>query len=451
IVKVATSAQAILASSGAFATNLANNITSVLQKLPQKLPPSLQTYLDTTVDQLSGATDFIQSNTGLSPTTFYTALAVILLVGAVPVVTARNGQDKNKNGIMRRYGFSRGGISPFGSTLGPGGVPNVTEDDFSYITSEDLETHGLDMPVPSRSYASQPRYYDSYSASAPAPAYMRQKPEDDVMLVKHQGITYPEHFPAYSIGDGKLYVSDVRERVKMILDLTDRQAKRIKLYYKGRPLRDPDAPVRSYGVKNNSEVLMVLDDSGQGSSDESNVSVGHDGRERRGSRHERSGRSGRVSYRPPQGGSPRTSRSDQFDNPRAATSSFGGLDIPDEDRGSSNRAKSRVRTHSPTESTFSSASAPVGVPGGPIEKLNTIASHFEAELLPLCVEYVARTPSDPKKRDDDHRRISETIMSQVLLKLDEIDTSAEDGARARRKELVKHVQDHLKKLDDAKR
>lgn len=450
---MATSAQAILASSGVFVTNLANNITSVLQKLPQKLPPAVQTYLDTTLDQLSGATDFIQSNTGLSPTTFYTTVAVILLVGAVPVVKARTGSGKNTIGIMRRYGFSRGGISPFGSTLGPSGVPNVTEDDFSYITSEDLENHGLDMPVPARSYGSQPRYYDSYSSSAPAPAYMRQKPEDDVMLVKHQGITYPEHFPAYSIGDGKLYVSDVRERVKMILDLTDRQAKRIKLYYKGRPLRDLDAPVRSYGVKNNSEVLMVLEDSSHGSSDESNVSAGSRREGRAGSvrREGRSGRSGRVSYRPPQGGSPRTSRSDRFDNPRAATSSFGGQDIPGDDRGSSLREPSRVRTQSPTHSAFSSASAPVGAPGGPLEKLNTIASHFEAELLPLCLDYVARTPLDPKKRTDEHRRISETIMSQVLLKLDEVDTSTEDGARARRKELVKHVQDHLKKLDDAKK
>ncbi len=41
-------------------------------------------------------------------------------------------------------------------------------------------------------------------------------------------------------------------------------------------------------------------------------------------------------------------------------------------------------------------------------------------------------------------------MQQVLLKLDEVDTSTEDGARGRRKELVQQVQAVLKSLDEAK-
>ncbi|KAK4198886.1 hypothetical protein QBC40DRAFT_298020 [Triangularia verruculosa] len=451
IVNVATS-QGILASSGAFATNLANNITAVLQKLP----PSLQAYLDTTVDRLSGATDFVQSSTGLSPTTLYT-IATVVLLGAIPAVAA----GSKKNGIMRRYGFSsRPSISPFGSTLGHGGVPNVTDEDFSYITSEDLQDHGVG--VPSRSYAPQTQYYDLYSSSAPSQAYLRNRPEDDVMLVKYQGITYPEHFPAYCIGDGKLLVSDVRERVRMIMDLTDRQAKRVKLYYKGRRLRDSDAPVRDYGVKNNSEVLMVLDDSGQASSEDSNEELVVVGRDRHDDRRViRNGRERTHRYGPPSG-SPRISRREGFGerSPRDTASSFASsLDIPVEDGRSYRRAKSRVRTQSPAGSAFSTASAPsiptpapppVGKPGGPIQRLNNIALHFETALLPLCVDFMARAPADAGEREKEHRKISETIMQQVILKLDEVDTSTEDGARARRKELIKYIQDVLKLVDDVK-
>ena len=57
-------------------------------------------------------------------------------------------------------------------------------------------------------------------------------------------------------------------------------------------------------------------------------------------------------------------------------------------------------------------------------------------------------PSDSKRREDEHRKISETVMQQVLLKLDEIDTAGDEGARAQRKALVRQVQDVLKGLDE---
>ncbi|KAK4169022.1 BAG domain-containing protein [Cladorrhinum sp. PSN259] len=445
------SGQEALASPGALIANLANNITTVLHNLT----PSLQSYLDTAADHLSGATDYIHSKTGVPPTALYTTIAIILILGAIPAVAARE-----KNGKMPRYGWStRPAISPFGSTVGQG-VPNITDEDFSYITSEDLENSVYVNPGRASYGGAQSQYYDLYSHSAPAPAYDRLRPEDDVMLIKHQGVTYPEHFPAYSIGDGKLFVSDVRERVRMIMDLTDRQAKRVKLYYKGRRLRDPDVPVRSYGVKNNSEVLMVIEDSGQGSSEDDASMVS---RERRGSREsrealdsrfERSGRDVRSSRHGVPPDSPRTSRTGRWSElgPRDATTSFGGgRGVPDDGRGSYKRAQSRVRTQSPSGgSAVSAASCPPGIPGGPLEKMSQISVVFNNEILPLCNEYIASPPSDPKKRDFEHRKISETIMQKVLLKLDEIETSGEEGARARRKDLVKHVQEALKSLDEAK-
>jgi hypothetical protein len=66
------------------------------------------------------------------------------------------------------------------------------------------------------------------------------------------------------------------------------------------------------------------------------------------------------------------------------------------------------------------------------------------------MEFAANPPMDAKKRIDGHRKLSETIMQQVLLKLDAIETSSEEGARARRKALVVEVQKALKALDDAR-
>ncbi|KAK4153061.1 BAG domain-containing protein [Chaetomidium leptoderma] len=335
---------------------------------------------------------------------------------------------------MRRYGFSNRwpSISPFSSQ---DGVPHVTDEDYSYITSADLEDRGVDIPRP---YTSQSPIADSYSSSAPA--FGRPRPEDDVLLIKYQSVTYPEHFPAYSIGDGKLFVSDVRERVKMILDLSDRQAKRIKLYYKGRRLKKSEGPVREYGVKNNSELLMVLAESSRGSNSSvssEEVMVVRDGRER----YEAPGDSPRDS--------PRVGRSGRWGDrsPRDSNSQV-GLDVPVDDN--RRRGTSRVRTQSPG-SAASAASAPpvtrVGKPGGPIEKLNGISADFRSNWLSLCLDFAARPPTDPKKRAEEHRRLSETVMQKILLKLDAVETSEEQGARAMRKELVVEVQQVLNRMD----
>jgi hypothetical protein len=102
-------------------------------------------------------------------------------------------------------------------------------------------------------------------------------------------------------------------------------------------------------------------------------------------------------------------------------------------------------------SAASAASTPTaGIPGGPIEKLNAIKAEFRNKWLPLCLEYVARPPKDTKKRIDEHRKLSESVLQHVLLKLDNIETETENGSRAMRKELVVEVQGCLNKLDAAK-
>jgi hypothetical protein len=422
--------QGALASSGAPFATLANITSSLL-----KLPPSLQTYLDNTIHLVSDTSTYLQSTTGLSSTTIYSTGAAVILLGALPVVLGKGthkstGQSAGKPaGMTNRFGWStRGALSPFSSNLGTsGGVPAVTDDDFSYITSEDLESHGLDIP-PRPHHSAQDASSSLYGRSAP------QVPEDDdILLIKNKGVTYPEHFPAYSIGDGQVLVSDLQERVQMVMKLSSRRARRVRLLYKGRQLKEMDKPVREYGVKNNSEVLVVLGDvEAEGSSDESSeeivvVARDEDATRKKPTKKKRRGKKRDAARSPPDSGS------------------NVGLEVPfDNDR----RGAASSRAESPSVmSGVSGASAAASVPGGPTEKLNSIAMHFTTKLLPLCSDFTASPPSDPKKREDEHRRISETVMQQVILKLDEVDTQGQEEARARRKELVRHVQSVLKEMD----
>lgn len=376
------SSQVVLASSGAF------------QNLTQYLPPGLATYVNATIDQLSGAlagsNEYLAAQ-GLSPTVIYSTLACAAL--AVPLGMSRYGWTNNREGL-----------SPFASQDGEGN-PRVTEDDFSYITSEDLE-HSLQAP---------PRSYDP-TRQPPSSA----QPEDDVLLIKNKGITYPVHFPAYSIGDGKLYVRDVRDRVGLVMEVGPSKVKRIKMLYKGRQLKDQDVPIRTYNVKNNSEILVVLPD-GTVSDDESDSSeevIVADPRDEQPSKSKNKNKRKKK----------KSNRSPQLDVPGTGA-----------DGKKSDSEESRQPIRMPT---------PPSLPSGSIEKLQAIQSHFNTKLLPLCVEFSANPPKDKKKCEEEHRKLSETIMQQVLLKLDEVDTGGDPDIRSRRKQVVNQVHDVLKGIDE---
>lgn len=419
------SGSSTLASSGA--AQIAGHIANLTSSLVNQLPPSVQTTIDS-------ASQYIESTIGVNPTIFYSSAAAALVLGAIPTVYAkstfsRSDKDKDASGKkMSRYGWSsgrdRGGLSPFNSSLGRDGVPAVTDDDYSYITSEDLENHGVEGRDYKREPVDRSRHYNTRSAGGPSLVI----DEDDILLIKNKGVTYPEHFPAYSIGDGKLLVGDVRERAQMVMKLSDRRARKIKLLYKGRQLKIDDEPICEYSVKNNSEILVVLPDGDDDSSTESSEEVV-------------------VVDKNADGGRPRKSKSGKKrrskKKDRSSTSPRdSGLEVPRNDGAGPSRPQSPA-------SGVSGGSA-AAAPGGPIDKLNTIKSHFTTQLLPLCVQYTANPPSDPKKRVDEHRRLSETVMQQVLLKLDEVETNGDEDARAKRKELVRMVQNVLKELDDAK-
>ena len=90
----------------------------------------------------------------------------------------------------------------------------------------------------------------------------------------------------------------------------------------------------------------------------------------------------------------------------------------------------------------------------PLEEIDFLTQKFRTELVPQGLEFISNkfisnTPADVKKRDVEYRRVSETILTQILLKFDAIDTEGDSEARLRRKELVKEVQGFLNDLDKA--
>lgn len=345
---------------------------------------NISSYLNGTLANLSSvlheSSEYISGTLGVPPGLVYGSIAALV---AVPATMARHG-----------WSLGRDQSSSYGSLSG--GVPAVTDDDFSYITSQDLD----DAPLTSSGHRHHPR---SQSAAPPAP-------EDDVLLIKNKGVTYPSHFPAYSIGDGKLLVSDVWKRVGLMMELPDRASHRLKLLYKDRQLKEATAPIRDYGVKNKSELMAVLPDvSGESSPSEEEMVIVDAARDDAKSRRRRK--------RKPK----RRAAGDDGDS---ATS--------------------------PRDRNSNSKSPPPPAPGSvALKQIGDLAAEFKTKWLPLCDQYTVAPPADPKAREEEHRKLSEMLMQNILLKLDGVDTEDVLEVRAKRKELVRSVQDILKELDAA--
>jgi hypothetical protein len=351
----------------------------------QHLPPVVQDYLDVAIGTLNSAYSqlpepaqkYLRDAAEISHINTPAGIAGTSLILIATLLS------------MSSWGrsFWGGGRSPFSTRSA--GPPIVSEDDFSYITSRDIEQEPATVYEPSR---------------RPNPAVE----EDDVLLLKHRGITYPLKFPAYDIGDGKLYVADLRSAAQRTLGAKNRP---IKLMYKGKLLKDDKKLCRDYGLKDKSEIFCTVGDQEIVGSEEDDVSESGT----IGSKDSKKKRKGKKK-------SGKTKKSKKDANPVSPTiSSTGG---------------SRTET-------------PVNSGSQAMIKLQELSTKLHRELLPECVKYTASPPVDAKKRDFDHKRLSETLLAQILLKADGVEVDGDPDARQFRKDLVKQTQDILRGLDAA--
>ncbi|KAJ6259154.1 hypothetical protein Dda_6052 [Drechslerella dactyloides] len=112
---------------------------------------------------------------------------------------------------------------------------------------------------------------------------------------------------------------------------------------------------------------------------------------------------------------------------------------------------SSSRTGTPGRPTPSASPAPEQVKKKiipPIERIALVKRHVGETLMPLVDAFEASPPADAGKRKEEHHRLSETVLGEML-KLDSVDVDGPDGAevRKRRKETVKELHAILERLD----
>ena len=361
--------------------------------------------------------------------------------------------------------------SPFSGS--PHGAPRpvVREDDYHYLGPEDI----VDPPRARNDTSFSHLARHSSRADADNPDV------PDILVLKHRGTTYPLHFPAYSIGEGVLRVGQLRRYAAEKTGTSD--PRKIKLLYKGKALKDDAVACREEGLKQNSELMCVVsevpithrrgDDSSSSSADEEDLIDGHregprvdvDGTIIGGpprTKHSKRRESGKKTLRPERdeyrgGGSDYgpSSHSTRSSTPHMPASSHhppATTSVPrDKDKDHSYRPHVPAPASEPKptpapEQRASPKSAQTG-PKTPMEKLEEVASTFHTKFLPLCTQFMSNPPSDPKVREQEHTKLSETILSQIIFKLDEISTEGNEEIRNRRRALVQETQSVLSGID----
>ncbi|CAG8304137.1 unnamed protein product [Penicillium salamii] len=277
----------------------------------------------------------------------------------------------------------------------PASNPQVNDEHFSYITPGDI----VDPPA--------------------------DDAEPDIIALRHRGTIYPLHFRAYAIDDGVLTVGDLREQAAVKTDAESPD--RVRLLYKGKLLKDNKRTCKAEGLKQHSEVLCVVSE--VGASDISDDS-GHN-----------------VAMGVPAVPAPGSTQS----RPTSAEASSPPTPTGKSKKGRKNKRNKKPAAE-PTPQPVDLSSNPAPVPNikqirNPLDQVNALVGWLRQEMIPRCDQYAADPPSDPKKRDYEYKKLSETILAQVMLKADGIEPDGDQTAREARRALIKEAQAALNKLD----
>ncbi|KAJ5615607.1 hypothetical protein N7537_000721 [Penicillium hordei] len=357
-----------------------------LHSLRLQLDPVLTYLSNTPLGSLAQKLPLTPDN---QPIAIFAAVAVCLFT--VVVMSWRNPLK-----MLRR--------SP---SYAPASNPHVSDEDFSYITPSDIADPQVDDAEP------------------------------DIIALRHRGTIYPLRFRAYAIDDDVLTIGDLREAAAESTGAGHRDC--VRLLYKGKLLKNNARTCKAEGLKQHSEVLCVVSEAGAGSPSDAS----DDGQD-----------IPVTASAPAPPPLPRPTSAGDASSPPT----------PPSGKSKSSRKKKRNGKKSPVSTEASGPSRPPrptssghsGVPAPPpnlkllhtpLEQVTALAGWFEQEMKPLCEEYIANPPSDPKKRDYEHKKLSETILAQIQLKADGIEPNGDEVARNARRALIKDTQAVLGELD----
>jgi len=221
---------------------------------------------------------------------------------------------------------------------------------------------------------------------------------DDHVMIKHGTKEYMVSYPVGTITSGIVTVGAVRDQC---VGLTGAEPERVSLSCGGKILREDAAPLRSLGIGQAARILCVA--------------------------------------------SKATPTSATASEPVAIVDSLDGA-TPSKSKKKRSKKKTRPASPLPPPSPAPSPQPEIKkLPLTPFQQIEAVWEGIVANLHPLVNDFLQNPPADADKRADTHRSLTETMMGEIL-KLDSMETG-EPEVRARRKEVVKQIQETLDSLD----
>lgn len=356
--------------------------------------------------------------------------------------------------------------------------PQVREGDFEYVTPEEIRSSTEQRPRDPR-YSPNQQYPNVEEDVGP-----------DVIVLKSRDVFYPLQFQPYAIADGVLTIGALRRAAGHALAID--RLRGVKLLYKGRLLKDDNVTARSVNLKQRSEVLCVITDT-YGMPDSASESSESDTARRlaicpipqeeeqegqenskaapAGKRRSTKNRNRRRKRQQPAQPQPDATTSTPG-NQQPSTNKFPAMAghspklssppntrQPPSSRPSNNKTSSKAPPtgNQPANDRTKASSRPIPkIPSpSPIinalkpskENLEILEGYFESTIVPLCVNYIRDPPTNANDQTKEYRLINETVMTQVMLKADNIEIDGDANLRQQRKALIMRVQSLLKRVD----
>lgn len=319
--------------------------------------------------------------------------------------------------------------SPSYGPVSGAGAPHVSDGDYSYITRDDIMSHG--------------HGHGHGHGQARSPA---EDDGPDIIFLKHHKYKYTLEFPAYAMSDGALSVGQLRQRAAEVTRTADPE--RIKLLYKGKLLDEDWVQCKAEGMKQESEVLCVVSEVQPGESSEGEMmDVQRTETGFSSVREDEGGQAGGKTKKPRNRKG--KNKNGKKNKPVEPTPSHPPPPQPQ----AHPQPQPQAQQSKPDIST-SASSLPAPAPNlknfhTPHEQVAALTTYFRSELLPPSEAYIASPPSQAKFRDFEHKKLTETIMAQVMLKADGIEPEGDPEARNARKALVREAQETMRRLDQA--